>query len=345
MAHSDRPTLVDVARRAGVSVSTASNALTGLRPVGEDARRRVLAAAEALSYEPDRAARSLVSRRSDTVGIVIPDVTNPFFAELGRTLERELAEHGFAALIGDSDNSLDRQRGYIRAFESRRVDGLIVVPAVYEDAGELADVARRTPTVLVDRTVRSWGGSSVGVSQAAGIHALVDHLVELGHRELAFVSGALTSSTGYERAVSFASYLEQLGLPDPYVVEAEFTLESGRAVVRHLLADARTRLTAICAADDLLAFAVLEGSRLFGLHVPQDIALTGFDDIPYASFVHPALTTVRQPTAALSAQAVELLARELGGDTAAEAVMLEPELVIRSSTAAPRSTPQLVMGS
>lgn len=332
-----RPTLADVARLAGVSVSTASNALTGLRPVGEDARRRVLTAAEHLAYEPDRAARSLVSRRSDTVGIVIPDVTNPFFAELGRGLERRLDERGFAAIIGDSDNDVVRQRRYTKAFESRRVDGLIVVPAVFDDDGELAHVARRTPTVLLDRTVRGWSGSTVSVSQTAGIEALVDHLVGLGHRHFAFVSGALTASTGHERVVSFTAHLERLGLPKPTIVEAEFTLESGRAAVRELLEGEATQLTAICAADDLLAFAVLEGARRLGIGVPSDVALTGFDDIPYASFVDPALTTVRQPWAAMSAQAVDLLLGQLNGHPDAESVVLEPELVVRASTGVARS--------
>ena len=334
-----RPTLADVARHAGVSVSTASNALTGRRPVGEDARRRVSAAAEALAYEPDRAARSLVSRRSDTIGILVPDVTNPFFAELGRNIERRLADRGFAAIIGDSDNDPRRQRRYLTAFESRRVDGLIVLPAAYEDDGHLALVARRTPTVLVDRTVRGWTGSSVSVSQAAGIHALLDHLLELGHQDFAFVSGALTTSTGYERLASFTEYLERHALPKPVVVEAEFTLESGRSAVRGLLEQAST-LTAICAADDLLAFAVLEGARLYGIQVPADVALTGFDDIPYASFVHPALTTVRQPEAAMSARAVELLVGQLDGKRSPESVVLDPELVIRASSGAPRIAPR-----
>jgi len=331
-----RPTLADVARLAGVSVSTASNALTGLRPVGEDARRRVLTAAEELAYEPDRAARSLVSRRSDTVGIVIPDVTNPFFAELGRNLERRLAERGFAAIIGDSDNDVVRQRRYMTAFESRRVDGLIVVPAIYDDEGELAQVARRTPTVLLDRTTRGWSGSTVSVSQAAGIEALVDHLIALGHRHFAFVSGALTASTGHERVVSFTAHLERLGLPQPTVVEAEFTLESGRAAVRELFEGEATQLTAICAADDLLAFAVLEGARRYGIGVPSDVALTGFDDIPYASFVDPALTTVRQPWAAMSSHAVELLVGQLNGHADPESIVLEPELIVRASTGVAR---------
>jgi LacI family transcriptional regulator len=331
----ERATLADVARRAGVSVSTASNALTGVRPVGDDARRRVLAAAAALAYEPDRVARSLVSRRSDTIGILVPDVTNPFFADLGRHLTRALAERGFAALIGDSDNDIDRQRLHLRAFESRRVDAVIVVPAVFEDDGLLAEVARRRPTILLDRTVRGWAGSSVGVRQAAGVEAVVDHLAGLGHRRFGYVSGSRATSTGRTRLESFTGALEARALPPPLVVEGEFTVERGRSAVAGLLRAAGGRPTAICAADDLLAFGVLEGARLHGLRVPADVAVTGFDDIPYASFVHPALTTVRQPIAALSTTAVELLARLLGGDRAAEQVLLEPELVVRSSTGAP----------
>jgi LacI family transcriptional regulator len=333
-----RPTLVDVAHRAGVSVSTASNALSGVRPVGEAARRRVLAAAEELAYEPDRAARSLVTRRSDTVGIVIPDVTNPFFTELGRGLERNLAERGLAALIGDSDNDLERQRRYVTAFEARRVDGLIVVPAVYDDGGHLSQVAHRTPIVLIDRTVADWAGSRIGVDQTHGMASLIDHLVALGHQQLAFVSGALSTSVGHERLAAVMKYTADQGLPQPHVVEAEFTLESGRAAVRELLNGGTDSLTAICAADDLLAFAVLEGARRSGLNVPVDISLTGFDDIPYAAFVHPALTTVRQPVNDMSVKAVELLVAHLDGRGASEAVILKPELVVRASTDVPRST-------
>jgi LacI family transcriptional regulator len=332
-----RPTLVDVARRAGVSVSTASNALTGGRPVSGDADRRVRRAAEELAYEPDRAARSLVSRRSDTIGIVVPDLTNPFFAELGRQVQRRLAERGYAALIGDTDNGPDRQEHHLAAFESRRVDGLIVVPAVSDDDGRLRHVARRTPTVLLDRIVGGWPGSSVSVRQAAGIEAIVDHLLALGHRQFAFVAGSLSASTGRDRFAAFTRLLDHRGVPPPVVVEAEFTLESGREAVRGLLDRAGDRVTAVCAADDLLAFAVLEGARLVGIRIPDDMSLTGFDDIPYASFVHPSLTTVRQPTAAMSERAVELLLRHLSGDARPEAIVLEPELVVRDSTRPPRT--------
>jgi LacI family transcriptional regulator len=334
-----RPTLADVAKRAGVSVSTASNALSGVRPVGQAALLRVRAAADELAYVPDRAARSLVSRRSESIGIIIPDVTNPFFAELGRNLERQLVKRGFAALIGDSDNDVAQQRDYLTAFESRRVDGLIVVPAIFDDLGELAENTRRTPTVLIDRTVRDWPGSSVTMDQVTGVRALIDHLIRLGHRGFAFVSGSISASTGLERLSVFSRLLAERELPDPVVIGAEFTLESGRRAIQGLFEQRRSDLTAICAADDLLAFAVLEGARTGGLRVPADVSLTGFDDIPYASFVHPALTTVRQPIAEMSAQAVDQLVRGLGGNGTSESIVLEPELVIRASTGQARTAP------
>jgi LacI family transcriptional regulator len=331
------PTIVDVAAHAGVSTGTVSNVLSGSRHVRPETRARVEAAFAELQFRPNRIARALSQRRTSTIAMVIPDVTNPFFAELVRTVEQSLAAAGYAVLFGNAANDADAERRYLTEFADRRVDAIVAATAGV-DTEFLHRLGAQLPTILVDRVADGWTGDLITDDNDAGMTAAVDHLVELGHRHIGFLDGQPTLSTGRERLTAVRRALRRHGLELTSAAAGPFTLESGYRSAHELLT-APDPPTAICAASDLQALGALRAARDVGASVPTDLSITGYDDIPYATYVTPSLTTVRQPVAAIAAEIVALVLRRLDRPLAPpKHVELTPELVIRDSTAPPRPT-------
>jgi LacI family transcriptional regulator len=326
------PTIADVASRAGVSTGTVSNVISGTRFVRPETKARVEAALEELGFRPNKVARALTQRRTLTIAMVIPDVANPFFAELVRTVEQRLAERGYAVVFGNAGNDADAERRYLAEFAERRVDALVFATSGAA-AGDLERLVRGLPTILVDRVVDGWQGDSVTDDNHAGMAAVVDHLAALGHRRIAFVDGDRALSSGRERRDGLVDAVAARGLELVAEASGDFTLESGYELARRLL-ESGADFTAICAANDLQALGVLRAAGERGLRIPDDLSLTGYDDIPYAAFADPPLTTVRQPVGALAQRIVELLLRRLDDPgSPGERVVLPPELVVRGSTA------------
>ncbi|MFG2227597.1 LacI family DNA-binding transcriptional regulator [Streptomyces sp. NPDC048644] len=327
-------TLKDVARASGCSVATVSRVLAGTRPVGAETARRVRDAAERLGYRPNHVARALRSRSTGTVGLVLPQITNPFFPALVRELEHALHAEGRALLLADCDDDPETEAARIGALLDRQVDALLVVPAdERRSRPAVAAAAARVPLVLLDRGCGAGVADSVAVDNAAGMTLVLDHLAATGRRRPCFVGVAGTASTAVERHAAYEAGIGALGPDVPRRAElGDFSVAWGRAAADRLWP---SRPDALVCANDLIAAGALQQLRRLGADVPGEVAVTGFDDIPLAGLADPALTTVRQPVAELAAEAARLLARRpsAAAPAARRAVRLAPRLVVRGSSA------------
>jgi LacI family transcriptional regulator len=337
-----RPTLRDVASAAGVHPATASRALNeATRDLVRPATvAKVRAVAKALGYQVNPIARSLKTSRSETVGVLVPDLTNPLFPPIVRGLEDELSGRGYTVLTANTDNDPARTAANFTAMQARQVDGFIVLTALLDDP-LMEDAAERgVPMVLVNRLTEALHASAVAGDDASGVSRSVDHLVELGHRDIAHVAGPLNVSTGVVRERAFREAMRRHGLREDLVVVADVYSEpAGRTAMLELLQ--RERPTAVVAGNDLLAIGCYDAFDETGLVCPEDISVTGFNDMPLIGRLRPPLTSVRVPQYELGVEAARLLLDRLSGRTATPRVVLLPvTLVVRGSTAPPPAEPK-----
>lgn len=331
-------TIKDVAREANVSVATVSRALNGQHNVAEAVRLRVQMVAERLRYTPHHAARSLSSRRTRTIGVVLPEVYGEFFSELMFGIDQVAREHGLHLLVSSYHGDPREQGDALRSMRGR-VDGLLVM-SPYDDAdGHLADALEMLPdAVLISSHLSLPGRCRIGIDNHAGARAMVAHLAALGHKRIDFLSGPRGNHEAEERLRGYRDGLAEL-LPDstPVVIQGDFREESGERAVQAMLAGPSLP-DALFAANDMMAVGCLSAFNAAGLVVPGDIALAGFDDIPLARYVPPGLTTMRVDIAALGADAMHRLLAP-AGDGQSDDVLRPPQLVVRASTVRARASP------
>ena len=340
----DRPaTLRDVAAAARVHPATASRALnpeTRLL-VSEETARRVAAAAAKLGYRPNPVARSLRTRRSHTVGVLIPDLNNPLFPPIVRGLEDKLAAAGYVALIGNTDSDASRERLIFEQMRARHVDGFVLATATMHDQ-MLADAAAADlPVVLMNRLSQDYSFPAVSVDNEQGARMAVSHLAKQGHTRIAHIAGPQEASTGVSRLRGFRDGMAQarLDVDEKLVVYSNrYTVEEGARCCAELLArrESTGGFTAISAANDMLAvgcYAALEDTDLL---CPDDLSVIGFNDMPFIDRLRPPLTTVRFPHYQLGTEAAQLLLERInGGEGPVKILYLAPELVVRGSTSPP----------
>jgi LacI family transcriptional regulator len=329
-------TLRDVARRVGIHPATVSRALNeSTRHLVSDATAiRVNEVAREMGYTPNGIARSLKTSRSMTIGVILPDLTNPLFPPMVRGIEQALSPAGFTALLANTDNDAARARAVVQTLRLRQVDGWIsAVPTLTEQLFEDSD----GPLVLLNREDDAGTPAVVG-DDRAGIAQSVAHLVELGHRRIAYVAGPQTISTGIKRYAAYLDTLAAQGLAsDEGIVRfaESFSERAGAAALRELF-DARAQFTAVLAGNDLLALGCYELLAQRGLRAPDDLSVVGFNDMHFADCFDPPLTTVRIPHHEMGRRAAELLLGRIGGsDETAGPVVLPAELIVRASTRAP----------
>jgi len=338
MAPNDRPaTLRDVATAAGVHPATASRALNpGTRLlVSEETARRVSDAAARLGYRPNPVARSLRTRRSHTIGVLIPDLNNPLFPPMIRGIEDRLAGQGYVALIGNTDADLDKERLVFDQMRARHVDGFILATAI---AGSpiLAEAAEGdVPVVLMNRTAQDYPFSAVSVDNEQGVRAAVAHLISLGHTRIGHIAGPQDTSTGAARLRGYHAAMAAHKLPvsDGQVVYADaYSIEEGVRCGLELLR--RTDdLTAVAASNDMLAVGCYGAFDELGLRCPDDVSIVGFNDMPYMDRLRPPLSTVRFPHYQLGTEAATLLIERIeAADSPVKILFLAPELIPRGST-------------
>ena len=334
------PTLRDVAEAAGVHAATASRALNPATRslVNAATAQRVMKVAENLGYRPNPIARGLKTAKSTTVGIVIPDLTNPLFPPIVRGIERVLEAAGFSGLIVNTDNDPGREQAQVESLLSRQVEGLIVATALVEHP--LLERLQRQGVrmVMVNRRPDGLEIPSIVPDDATGVELAVRHLAALGHRRIAHLAGPSNTSTGVVRARSFRSTVRDLGLEeDPALVATcRFWSEAeGASALRGLL-DADVGFTAVVAGNDLIALGCYDVFAERGIDCPRDVSVVGFNDMPFLDKLRPPLTTIAIPHQEIGAEAARLLLESIAEpDRQVRSVLFPLSLVVRGSTAAP----------
>lgn len=329
-------TIRDVAREAGVSVASASRALNDHTNVTPETRGRVQDAARLLRYVPHEGARSLTRRRSDAIGVVLPDLFGEFFSELVRGIDKVAHAHGLQLLLSNMHGSPHETASAIRTMRGR-VDGLLVMPPD-GDGDYLVDaLPTGIPAVLLNYDRSHGDAASVGVDNHGGAYAMVEHLVGRGYRKIAYIAGPRHNRDARERQRGFVDAIGALtGERGPIIVPGDFTELSGAEATRLLLAG-RVPFDAVFCANDMMAIGCMSVLNDAGLSIPDDVGVAGFDDIPLAHYAWPSLTTMKVHIAALGERAMtSLLASMRGAGTAAAPEILTPELVGRTSTARER---------
>ena len=332
-------TIKDVARVAGVSVASVSRALNGHHSVTETTRKRIVDVAGELRYVPHAGARSMITRRTETVGVLLPDLHGEFFSELIRGMDSAARARGFHLLVSSSHGSASEAAQALRTLQGR-VDGLLVM-SPHADTSMLAENLPDTlPTVLMNTRIAEGSYAALSVDNYGGATAMMQHLVDAGHRRIAFVSGPDSNFDAEERLRGYRDALARL-LPGAkeVILPGDFSEASGyRAGLT--ICELRERPQAIFAANDMMALGCLFALTESSLGVPQDIALVGFDDIPIARYVTPTLTTVRVRIADLGRRAFERLAAVIDKDAGVTLTgeLLDCELVVRQSSSMPAAT-------
>jgi LacI family transcriptional regulator len=343
------PTLRDVAQRAGVHPATASRALNPRTRslVNEETANRVVRIAESMGYRPNPIARSLKTARSGTVGLVIPDLTNPLFPPIVRGIEDVLGPAGYNAWVVNTDNDPAREQSQIDTLRSRHVEGLIVATARLQHPLLEQLHADNVRMVLINRRLASGDIPSVTPDDSGGIARAVEHLYSLGHRRIAHLAGPQNTSTGQSRQRAFLQALRDHGLDDDPALVAQcqsWTEDEGARGLRHLL-DTGQDFSAVIAGNDLLALGCYDVFDERGLSCPRDISVVGFNDMPFIDKLRPPLTSVRVPHYQVGAEAARMLLEELEDPSRhPRSVLLPLSIVVRQSTAPPLATASRVSG-
>ena len=324
-------TIKDVAEKAGVSAATASRVLSGHSATSEEARQAVRTAAEELGFRPNAQARSLRKTSTQTIGLLLPDVRNPFFADLAHAVEQRAREFGYLTLFGNANESQEQQDSYVDVMLSQRVDGLIAAPQ-----GEARDLsgllAGEVPTVFVDRVIEGAGVPTVTADNAGGITDAVRHLAGLGHTRIGYIAGPQATSTGRERLEAFRAAVVETGSDQDadLVYFGDFQAASGAAGARFLL-DLENPPAALLAADSLMSIGAVGVCNERALSIGSDLAFVAYDDIEAFTLVNPALTVIAHDVHAMGRLAVDLLIAEITGESP-QSVVLPSRLIIRGST-------------
>lgn len=325
------PTIIDVATAAGVSPMTVSRVLNGRGGAGEETRQRVLEAAQALNYRPNAFAQSLKSDRSHTVGIVVPDIVNPFFPEIIRGAELVARPAGYTLLSCNVIEDPEREEEVLRTLLDKRVDGVIICSARLDEERLLRAIAPHRAVVLINRTAAKRHAGTIEVDYRAGVEAAVAQLVAQGRRRFGFAAGLASSHGGRKRREGIEAALARHGLSLAFDMPCSPDLQGGADIAARLLPEA-ARLDAMICYNDLIALGLLKPLERAGVRVPDDIAIVGCDDIPASSLVSPALTTLRIAKQDLGEMAMQMLLDRIAGRNAQQGIVIEPDLIWRATT-------------
>lgn len=331
-------TRADVARRAGVSPALVSYVLNpGLRPVAADTRERILRAIDELGYRPNPVAQTLRGGVSHSIGILVPDLANPYFAELMRALEDSAFRRGFLALMGSTEDDPKREKKYIRSFLDRSVDAIIMIGPISEDI-RLRLASSGKPVLLFDRRNLKAGELGVTVDPLPGSLEAARHLAKLGHRKTAMVAGPEGDETRQLRVEAWRKAAHAAGMAEPTVVHKPFTQAGGSAGAMEILKEQDALPTAILASSDVQALGVLAAASQLGLKVPEDVSVISFDGTLLAAYAQPPLSSIDQPLEELAEAAVSLVIDKDHEATAnqAQPVEIPTRFSSRKSTAAPQ---------
>lgn len=329
-------TIREVAERAGVSYATVSHVVNNTRFVADDTRERVLEAMAELQYRPNAVARSLRSGRTNTIGMILPDSSNPYFAEIGRAIEEEAFKQGFSIILCNMELAPQKENLYIDVLINKQVDGIIFVAA--GDQIPLLELLKRQgiPAVMIERDLPDVDVDTIITDNRLGGYQATRHLLDLGHRRIALITGPTSKITPSEgRRLGYRQALEEAGIAydETIVCLGDFHAQSGLEITAWLLAQPSPP-TAIFAGNDLMAIGSICAAEKMGLRVPRDLSVVGFDNIDLANFTNPPLTTVSQEQAPVGIWATQTLVRKIvDKNLPALKVMLPTRLILRESSA------------
>ena len=328
-------TLHEVGRRAGVSAMTVSRVVNGRGGVDLETRRRVEEAIQALDYVPNRIARGLISQKTQTIGLIVPDVVNPFFAPVVRGAESAARKAGYRVLLCNSEGDLRLEREYIEDLVAHRVEGLMLAPASDRSRSSILSLLRGGfPLVLIDRALPDADCDLIVSDNANGARRLIEHLIGIGHKEIAHVTDAEDTSTGRERLRGYRDALDAAGIPfqSELVVRTTVDRIGGYRAAQEILA--RDRLpTAIFAVNNMTAVGTMEALRERGLSVPKDMGLVCFDDVEHLAILSPILTVIDQPAETFGSLGAQLLLERVTGKASSRSrrIILQTDLIVRES--------------
>lgn len=328
--------ITDVARRAGVSISTVSRVLNNSDyPVKQETRERVLAAIEELKFRPNDLARGLLLKKSRTIGLVVPDISNPYYPELSLGIEATASEHGYSVIFCNTSRSVEKLSQYVDVLLQKRADGIILAGGGTQSV-QVSQVLSDFDVCVALVGRHNLPFPSVQVDNFGAAREAMAHLLEMGHRDISFLSGPASLTSVQDRLAGYRAALEEQGIhPDDRLYhEGDFGAESGYEGAKALLQGA-LRPTAIFAANDRMAVGALAAAADIGLRVPEDVSVIGFDDTVLASQIRPALTTVAVPAYEMGATVMRLLLKLLAGEECPPTSMLPTRLVIRQSSGPP----------
>jgi DNA-binding LacI/PurR family transcriptional regulator len=333
MATGARPTIKDVAEKAAVSLSTVSAVLNGTAPAAERTRLRVLAAVAELGYEPNSQARNLKRQRSHALGLIVPDIVNPFFALVAEGIGDEARRRDYVLVLCSTDSNARREANFARLLRARRLDGIVHLSGTGLPPAALLDLVEGAPVVVVDERVPGLTGPFVGSDNRRGARLAAELALERGHRRFGIVAGPAALWTAEQRLAGYREALAAAGIdPDGVpTVHGDYRLESGRVAARTLLDALGNRPTALLVANDLMAIGCMQQAAEFGIDVPRELGVVGYDDIPLAGLITPALTTVGQPAREMGRTAASILLDAIEGHEIPTSVDLPPAVVERQS--------------
>jgi LacI family transcriptional regulator len=334
-----RVTIKDVARASGVSYATVSRVLNGYEFVRETTRNRVMEAVERLGYVANLQARSLVSGRSQIIGLLVPNLDNGYVGTIAQGIDRELIRTNYDVMLYTSHRHPDKESFYVSTIANGLTEGLLLVaplvPTTYLDALR----EQNFPYILIDQADATENSSVVEATNWQGAYEATRYLSQLGHTRIAFIKGSRAVRSALDRFQGYKAALVDCDIPfrEELVTEGDYQQQTGYEITKSLLQSVDPLPTAIFASNDLSAFSAMDAARECGLCIPDDISIIGFDDIPQASFVYPKLTTVRQPLEQMGQVAVKMLLEQIEGQSRPpQRVVLATQLVIRDSCGPPK---------
>lgn len=327
-------TIKEVGERAGVSSATVSRVVGNYGYVSEKTRRKILAAIRELGYKPNAIARSMVTKSTQTIGLIITDITNPFFAQLVRGVEEVTWQNGYSLILANTDEDLRREQAMVTTLQEKRVDGLIVVPASSKPAGHLTNLLEEgTPLVLLDRAVTGCAVDVVMVDNEGGAYQAVAHLIGQGYRRIGMIVDNLEITTSLERMAGYRRALQDAGIliDESLARSCQFSQQSAYALVSEMLKSPNPP-TALFTANNFMTLGALQAIQEAGLSIPRHIGLVGFDDLAWIGLNNPGLTVVAQPVLDLGRVAAQrLLARMKGDASSPQEIRLKTRFIIRQS--------------
>ena len=331
-----KASIYDVAKKAGVSVVTVSRVINNASTVRQSSRDKVMKAIKELNYQPSSAAQSLARGKTNVIGLLIPNLTDPFIMEVVDSVDRELEKKGYflaLSVIGNSDDSTLRSNFL---FQQDRVDGILILTPIFENDYVTSLKNKNIPFVIMDNQLFPFTVSSIVVNNFKGGYDVTRHLLELGHLKFGCIGGPEEFLSAKHRIDGFNAALTEVGIEPYKISRGEFDITTGYEVTTKWIEDNELPTALIC-GDDHIAFGAIDALRENGLRVPEDISVVGYDDHPFASKLHPHLTTVKQPAAEIGVKGVEALFNAMNGQEKQHVVVkLPPELIIRHTTSIPK---------